>query len=302
MKKTNLLALLFAVVHTAIVISSSSCSKTKEDPMDEGLEIKELASDESHFAMESDLIFTDVNTVHEKFDNGEKTTLDGATVNDTSFIGFKKIVINYTGETLNKMRIRNGSVSIHLIEGSKWIDKGAVIEIEFNNVTITRTEGNKIVNIQGKYYVKNVNGGRAFVNMDVEHKLWGTAMARFGSGSSSEWSISRRRTFSNVNGAFRVVTNGDTTINDSANVIVWGKNRKGKEFMVRVPQELVYSSVCPGRMMSGQKRHYKLTKDVMVTHGVDDKGEPHKGTGCAYGFKVEWTNAKNEERRAVFAY
>lgn len=302
MKKTTLFTQLIALAMTAIVIVGSSCNKTKEDPLDDGLELKELASDESHFTIESDLIFTDVNTVHEKFDLGEKTTLDGATVNDSSFIGFKKIVINYNGETMNKMRVRNGSVSIQLIEGERWRDRGAVVEIEFNNITITRTEGNKIVNLQGKYYVKNVNGGRAFVDMNVEHKLWGTAMARFGSGSSNEWSISRKRSFNMVNGTFQIITNGDTTINDSSNVLVWGKNRKGKEFMVRVPEQLVYSSACPGKLMSGQKRHYKFAKDFLVTYGVDDKGNIHKGSGCAYGFKVEWTNAKDEERRAVFAY
>jgi hypothetical protein len=288
-----------SVALSAVLITS--CRKKDDDPLNDGTDLKEFSSDETMFSNESELLFNDISKATEETGLGKGVNIPGATVNDSTFIGIKKIIVTYNGNSGDGLRFRTGTLSIQLIEGNRWTDAGAVIQVEVSNMRITRLATNNIISIQGTYYVKNLTGGRAFVAANVQHKLWGHATIGFVSGKASEWHIARKRTFENNSGVLTLTAVGDTSVNGQNNVIVWGKNRRDVDFTVVNNAPVVWSSECPGKIMSGKRTLLGFATPVTVTHGVDNKGVPVT-SGCPFGYKIEWKNKANEEKNAVFPY
>jgi len=286
------------------LLGIAGCKKASEvaDELDAGVELQQLASDENSAQSESDGVLTDLNTVMENSPYNKIYPLSNATVDDSTFAGQKIITITYNGDNADGSRNRTGKVILQLINGAKWTDAGATIKIVYNQVVITRKANNKSCEFNGVFYLENVSGGKAFVASPVVHKYWGEGLMTFDKdGSSRSWNINRKRTFTNESGVLSIKTEGDTTINSVSNVLVWGKNRHSNSFYTQISTPIVISSACTNGPISGVKIHKGMAKDVTVTFGVDENGTPVT-SGCAYGFKAEWTNKKNESKSVVKAY
>ncbi len=286
----------------SLVLFLSSCDKDEKDELDEGAALQELSADESSFQQESDNLLNDINKVMENSPFGKAYTIKGATVNDSSFFSMKKVVITFNGDNEDGTRHRKGTITMQLIAGDKWSDQDALIKIQYTKLVVTRNTKSKTIEFGGIFYLRNVSGGKVFASAEVTHKYWGAGYMNFdGSAASREWSINRRRVFTNIGGVLGVTTDGDTTINGNNHVMIWGKTRKGIAFTTSVVEPVVFSSTCLAGHLSGQKTHKGMEKDIKVTYGVDDKGVVVT-SGCPYGLKVEWTNKKEEGRSAILAY
>lgn len=279
----------------------SGCRKTEEDPLNDGAELIEFSIDENMFSNESELLLNDIIKATEETSLGKGPNIPGATVNDSTFIGIKKIIVTYNGNSADGLRFRTGTLSIQLVEGSKWADAGSVIRIDIDNIRITKNGTGNFITLQGTYYIKNITGGRAFVAANVQHKLWGSATIGFINGQTSDWSIARKRTFQNNSGVLSLTTEGDTSVNGETNVIVWGENRRGVAFTVINNEPVVWSSTCPTKIMSGKRTVKGLAAPITITHGVNNDGTPTT-SGCPYGYKLEWKNKSDEDRSTVISY
>ena len=296
----NLTTNFFALVAITAVLLSA-CKKEEEDKLNDGDDLQEMSTDASVYFQETEQIFNDISNAMESSSLGKTGTVDGANINDSTFIAFKRVVITYTGPNLGGTRIRTGTATLQLTEGAKWSDAGAVLKIDFNNVRITNTLNGSIIVINGTYYARNVSGGKAFNDAQVIHKVWGSGTTTFGSGETNAWFLNRERTFTNNSGVLTISTRGDTTISDKQNVVIWGTNRKGKPFWIETDAAIVLSSQCFGKVMSGRQIISGLSAEFTVTHGVKADGTPNN-TGCPYGYKVEWKNLQGENKSAVISY
>lgn len=285
----------------ALACALIACEKEEDDKLNEGTDLQQVAGDGALFFQETELAFNDAAQAMSGSQLGKTNTIDGATVNDSSFIIAKRIVLTYNGQTADGLRTRGGSVILQLIEGNRWRDAGAVVQMDFNNVRMTNRRNGQQVIIQGTYYIKNINGGVAFVDQNVQHKAWGAANLTYGSGSEQVWNINRRRTFANNSGVLSVTTVGDTTFDGRAQVHVWGNSRRGTAFWNRTENAIKWSSACPGKLTEGKTILEGLETNVTVTHGVNADGTATT-SGCPHGYKVQWKNRANEDKQAIIAY
>jgi hypothetical protein len=149
--------------------------------------------------------------------------------------------------------------------------------------------------------ITNVNGGHAFVDTVVTHKIRGLMTVSFDNETSRSWSIARKRVITHYDLVYNVEVNGDTTIAGINNVVVWGTNRLGNMFYTQIQQPVQWSSACPQGPYSGVKVHKGLAREITVTFGVDALGNPATGT-CPFGFRVNWSNLRGEAKSAVIGY
>lgn len=298
----NKITRLSSYVMICIALALTSCKKdSTTDDLDSGADVQQLASDESNLHNESESTLTDLNSVMESSQFGKGYTIKGATVNDTTFAGSREIIITFNGDNADGSRTRTGTVTLQLIEGTKWSEAGAVMKITYANFTITRKADSKQIVFNGIFYLRNVSGGKVFVNPEVIHKYWGEGLITFQNSTTRTWMINRKRTFTNSSGVLGVKTEGDTTVNGISNVMVWGIARNSTAFYTQVSSPIVVSSTCTNGPVSGVKVHKGFKRDVMVTFGVDQSGNA-VSSGCAYGFKVEWKNLKDVSKSAIIAY
>ncbi|MFN9518828.1 MAG: hypothetical protein ACK574_03745 [Bacteroidota bacterium] len=291
--------ILAALAISAVVFGG--CRKTEEDPLNNGGDLIEFSLDENMFSNETELLFNDIAKATEETGLGKGPNIPGATVNDSTFIGMKKIIVTYNGNSADGQRFRTGTLSIQLIEGTKWTNAGSVIRIDVDNIRITKNGTSNSMTVQGTYYIKNLTGGRAFVAANVQHKLWGGATIGFINGQATVWNISRKRTFENNSGVLSLKAEGDTSVNGETNVIVWGKNRRGVAFTVINNEPVMWSSTCPTKVMSGKRTVKGFAADITIIHGVNSDGTPTT-SGCPYGYKLEWKNKSGEDRSTTIAY
>ncbi|MFA6262177.1 MAG: hypothetical protein WC760_11960 [Bacteroidia bacterium] len=285
------------------VLIHTSCKKsTGGDPSNLGTDFTQFSSDENLLHTASEALLDDITTVMENSSLGKVYPISGATVNDSDFINLKRIIINYNGDNASGSRTRKGTVIIELIEGEKWSDSASVIQITSTRVTITHKITGNSLEYSGVYYVRNVSGGKIFVSNEVVHKFWGTGTMIFdNSGDERIWNINRKRTF-NIGAGFNTITTlGDTSLNGVDGVIEWGFTRKAVSFQTQVIEPIIFRTNCATGPYSGIKNHKGMLKEVKVTFGVDEQGEP-VSFGCPYGYKVNWSNNADSLRTAIVAY
>lgn len=300
MKKLFVFAIVLGVF--GLVLNTSCKKGSGADPSDLGTDFTQFSSDENLLHTASEALLDDFTTVMENSSLGKVYPIHGATVNDSDFINLKRIIINYNGDNASGSRHRKGTMIIELIEGDKWSDSAAVVKMTCTRITITHKLTGNSLEYSGVYYVKNVSGGKVFVNPEVIHKFWGSGMMNFdNSGIEREWFINRKRTFALGTDFNTITTVGDTVLNAVDNVIEWGQTRKSVTFTTQVIEPIIYRTTCPTGPYSGVKNHKGMLKEVKVIFGVDDQGIP-VSVGCAFGYKVEWKNNKDSLKTAIIPY
>jgi len=234
--------------------------------------------------------------------NVDSATIEGAVIDKRGLLN-KKVVLSYWGKNINGV-IKTGKITIELISGSKWRDAGAVIKQTFDTCSITRN--NKTIVFNGTRYVTNVKGG-TFAGMylkgdTIVHQVRVNGTVTFENGATKTWWAARRNTYFIKLLSLNFISSGDTLINSEA-CAMGGISRFGNAFVVKAPIDLkiVNTTTCVGKPQSGVRVFTSDNRTVTVTYGVDSQGNAVT-SGCAYGYKVEWTKYNNAKGSAIIAY
>lgn len=302
---------LFIALIALFTFGVQSCKKDSTDSVtdDTATQIQH-SSDEASFSNETETSLNEVNSVMGASSLGKGDfTLAGATID--SIIADKKFIITYNGNNADGSRFRSGQVSVQLTTGAKWRDANSVITITFTNLMIRNNNTNKSITINGTHVVNNVNGGLVTLltagGPSVIHKITGNMTVTFDDGTQRSWAIYRQREILiTAAGIPTVKISGFGTVDGVGNIVVAGTNRAGNPFSTAINETVVFTSnnTCFGGAwipVSGVKTHKKLVREITVTFGVDQSGNPVSGT-CPYGYKINWTNLRNQAKQAVISY
>lgn len=298
--KTNILMLCIALIS----FSLSSCKIHTDDKIDNEDPAAQTtqSADEFTFQMESEIALSEINTAISGSSLGKTATIAGASVNDSTWIDMKQVVIHYNGKSADNKRNRVGLVIVTLISGANWGEKGAVLTIDFEGLDITYLTTGKKVSLNGSLNITNISGGRITMNSSVTHRIRGKIQFTFDDGETNRvWNVACNRFITTTANNYTITIEGDTSINGLNNIVAWGLNRFNQTFFTRITHRLVISSDCPGKIISGKKIHTGNFKDITVDFGVDMNGNPVSGT-CPYGFKISWTDIRNAPKAAIISY
>jgi hypothetical protein len=306
MKQLKLLVVLAAIG----LFSFQACKKdSKEDISDDTASQIQHSQDETNFTSETEATLDDVNAVVGFSGLGKGISISGATID--SVIADKKYIINYNGNNAAGTRFRSGQVVVQLTTGLRWRDQNAVLTITFNNLMIKNIATNKSITVSGTKVVTNVNGG--LVNMltpggsSIIHKITGNMNVTFDDGTSKVWSIYRQREILiTAAGIPTIKISGFGVADGLDNVVVAGINRAGNPFSTIINQtvEITKNTNCFNGAwvaVSGKKTHKRIAREITVTFGVDQSGN-QISSGCPYGYKIEWTNLRNDSKQAIISY
>jgi hypothetical protein len=299
MKRTIRLS---SIALVAISLFLFACKKDKTDGQDDDSSGQmEQSADELLMQNESENALNEVNAAISGSTFGKTVGIAGATINDSSFISEKKVIITYNGTSADGRRNRTGEITIQLINGNNWGEQGSVVKIDFNNFRITQIASGKSIVLNGFHAITNTSGGRSFVSASVTHTIRGSVKVSFDNATSRSWQIARKRVVTSTSGVYEITVTGDTTLSATQHIAVWGTNRQGNSFYTQISQPVVWSSTCPAGPLSGVKVHKGIAREITVTFGVDASGNPVTGT-CAYGFKINWINLRNQSKTTVISY
>jgi len=304
--KISLLILLLSI----FTFSVQSCKKaTKDDNSDDTASQLQHSADESSYSNESENSLNDVNNTMSASSLGKGFKIAGATID--SVIGDKKFIITYNGNNSDGSRYRTGKISVQLTTGARWRDINSVITITFIDLMIKNNYTNKSITINGTHVITNVNGGLVGLltpgGASIIHRITGNMVIAFEDATTRTWNIFRQREILITSaGIPKVKISGFGAADGIDNIVVSGTNRAGNPFSTVISQTVVFSSnsTCfNGAWIpeSGVKTHKRLTKEITATFGVDITGNPVT-SGCPYGYKINWTNARNESKQAVISY
>jgi hypothetical protein len=242
--------------------------------------------------------------------------LQGATIDSTQ-IATGTIVIIYDGTTIVDGRFkRSGSVTLTLnnYPTTHWRDSGAVLDLAFSNVKYTNVLNGNSYTYNGTTEIINNSGGLAWKILAGSaqgtvvhtHKSTGTGVSiTFPDGSVRAWNFNRVRTYTNNAGAISVsLAAGGGTEGGYSNVDAWGTNRKGNQFYNQIITPIVFNNSCNTNYrdpVSGEDKHHVGGFSLDVLFGVDASGAVT--TSCPdYGYKVTYTNSRNQSLSEVFQY
>jgi hypothetical protein len=299
MKTLTRLAFIFFLTATLCL---SACKKENEstDEDDNSTELIQQSVDESTLQLEMEILLNEINTAVSSSILGKTDPIAGATINDSTWIGEKKLVIYYNGKSADGKRNRIGTVIATLESGVNWGDVGAVLTIEYLSLNITNLATDKKIRFSGTLNITNSSGGRITSNSSVTHRIRGNVQLNFDDvfETSLFCQLALKRTITTYG---EIIIQADTSLNGLDNISAWGYNRLKETLYTQIGTAIIVSSNCPGKVISGEKFHAGPYKTTAVKFGVDANGNPVTGT-CPYGFKVSWINKRGEQKSTVRSY
>jgi len=327
--------ILFTTSLTAIAVIAllfASCKKnspaTPATSTDDTQQQETSAQDQKNVQNESDGAVDDANTamgtsvtVNGKAESALYTiiTLCGATI-DSSVISKGELSITYTGKNCAGTKLRSGNITISLPYDSiaapghkitRWRTPGCIMTLTFNQYKVTYLTGAD----SGKYLI--LNGSKTITNIkgtapidwilhpadSVITTIAGTLSITFDDGTVRSWQTNRTRTLTYTPGAAPVITaqlKGNGSAGGYNNLIFWGTDRANETFYTNVSVPVVATSACLFLPSSGVITQY-ATRALTITYGVDINGNSVT-TGCAYGYKLNWTNAAGTAKQVIRRY
>ncbi len=300
-----------AVLSLSFVIIS--CQKDKSNTDDNSAaEISTHSDDQSRFSSEIDAVANDANLMIEatsgfagRGQEVQSLICDATVVVDT-VSNPRTITITYNGSNCIGNRTRTGVVILSANQGVRWKDAGAIINVSFQNLKITRVSDNKSITINGTQTYTNVSGG-LLVNLPtlgtITHTITSSNMSiTFDNATQHSWQVARRRVFTYDNGLV-VTINGMHTDGNVTNIAEWGTNRFGGTFSTSTLEPIVARQDCNARITSGKLKHITPLITATVTYGLDVAGNPTScpGTGNYY-FKLEWTGPAGNSNSIILPY
>ena len=208
----------------------------------------------------------------------------------------KTITINYNGTQVGCKK-RTGSITVDLINGTRWVDVGAVIQYTFNNFKVFNVCTNKSVTISGTRTLTNVLGGNVYTlaiarTPKLTHKVRANYNVTFvdsnGTTKTAQWNVARKTDIIYANSFFGVTNAGDTTISSVSSVESWGTTRDGYSYTTQFTTPLVSNTACGlWKPTVGAIIHTVGGFPFTVQYGLDATGN-QVTSGCAAYYKISW--------------
>jgi hypothetical protein len=308
--KIKLLA--FAIL--ALSAGFLSCKKADLSGSNTSTDLVTHSDDQSSVTQSTDDIANDVNATIDNFNafQGRPGDVDGITglpCNATAVMdsanGLRRITITFNGPNCANTRNRVGVILLTMPLTQHWVDAGATLTINVQNLVITRLSDNKSITINGTYVATNVTGGRLrdLASLGtIVHTLTSSGITvTFDNNTQRTWQVAKKRTFTYNNGIV-ITTIGTHTDGNITGIAEWGTNRFGNSFVTAITQPLVIRQDCNFRLVSGQVTHSRLLATVVVDFGLDSSGNPVSCPPGPFYMKIVWTGANNVVRTYIIPY
>jgi len=300
----------------------TACEKDDETKTSVPAEQAQQTTDNNDVKAENDQITSDATDALENFPAINGRVAEGQLVKpicgcsiDSSQLRNKQITLNFDGVTpclSNPRRKRGGQIIMKLVQGDRWRDQGAKLQITLVNFKVTRESDQKFITFNGVKTITNVRGSRNWAGIlagtdSIEYKERGFGLTADLNGNGSHTYNLARRTFWRFikrNGASQVRfrAQGDTAIGNVTGLDSWGTNRNNKAFTSAFVTPWVSDTYCGlGQPNSGKYEYKSNGNTVAVTAGVNQQGQPDT-RDCAYGYKVSWNLVGNINGETVVSY
>lgn len=297
------------VLILALAVSFTSCQKdnTPEDT-DYTAQSSAHSDDQSRFSNEVDAVANDANSVLDVTAgfSGRINSICDATVAVDTVSNPRTITITYNGTNCLGNRTRTGVVVISMAQGVRWKNAGAVVNVTYQNLRITRLSDNKSITINGTQTHTNVSGG-LLINLPVlgtiTHTITSSNMSvTFDNGTQRTWQVARKRVFTYSGGVVITVT-GTHTDGSTTGIAEWGTNRFGNAFTTIISEPLVFRQDCSFRLTAGKVTHITPQFNAFVIFGLDASGNPTSCPGAgSYYMKVAWTGPAGITHTTILPY
>jgi hypothetical protein len=299
----------------AIILSFSflftACQKNATNDTDYSNESSVHSEDQSLFSGEVDAVSDDADAALDATagfsGRGEQIQICNATVVVDTLSNPRTITITYNGANCWGNRTRTGVVVISMAQGVRWKNAGAIVNVNIQNLRITRISDNKSITINGTHTYTNVSGGLLF-NLatlgTITHTITSSNMSvTFDNNTQRTWQVAKRRVFTYNNG---IVITGTGMHSEGAvtGIAEWGTNRFGRTFTTAITQPLVVRQDCNFRLTSGKVEHNVAPVfNATVTFGLDSAGNPTSCPGAgAYYMKIVWTGPNGNPHTIIWPY
>jgi len=303
----NLLKLPLALLTICLVTLLTSCNRDKDETilMDDSIEMREQSYDENDISSSSNDIDDDIN------DAFNQTTLKASTCGNYSVTAdttIKTLQIEFEGTNCKGNRSRFGTATAVLTNGNKWSDANATIEVTYDSLAITNLATSRTIIINGTRTHTNLTGGKVYSmsNGDsIVHTIISTNMSiKFEDGSTRTWNVNKKHTWTKSNNIRYIKEEGMGEAGGYTNLINWGTNKRGNPFYTKIETPLQSNGLCGiFQPTSGVKKHILPTsgRTLTVTFGLDNQGN-QTTSGCADGYKIEWTNSEGASKSLILKY
>lgn len=307
--KARFLSLSAAIFSLSLIFTA--CQKDTVTATDYTTETTTHSDDQSRFSNEIDGVANDADAAVEATSGftGRIESIQSicdATIAVDTLSNPRTITITYNGTNCLGNRTRTGVVVISMAQGVRWRNAGAILNVSFQNLRITRLSDNKSITINGTQTYTNVTGG-LLINLptltSITHTITSSNMSvTFDNGQQRTWQVARQRVFTYNNGIV-ITTTGTHSEGGVTGIAEWGTNRFGNAFTSRITQPLIIRQDCAFRLVSGKVAHSTALFNATVTFGLDAAGNATScpGTGSYY-LKIEWTGPSGIPRAAILPY
>jgi hypothetical protein len=295
-----------------LVLVFSACKKETSQQVDFTSESSTHSDDQSRFSTEVDGIANDVNLALEltsgftgRIEGIQSLTCDADIVVDT-VSNPRTITFTYNGNNCLGYHTRTGVVVISMAQGVRWKNIGAVLNVTFQNLKITRLSDNKSITINGLQTYTNLSGG-LLINLPVlgtiTHTINSSNMSvTFDNGLQRNWKVARQRAFTYNNGVVITVTGTHNEVGISG-ISEWGINRFGNNFTTAITQPLIFKQDCSFRLGGGKVVHTTSLFNASATFGLDASGNSTSCPGIgSYFMKIEWTGPNGNTHTSLIPY
>lgn len=294
----------------SLLVGFTACKKNDPaDVKDNDPEVKVHSVDENFFTSENDAVLYETNLLLEAFGAvspriQENIICDAAISSDLTSDP-QTITVTFNGSDCIGNRKREGVITLSAPLGMKWKNAGATIKIAFNNFKITRKNNGRSLVINGEQTYTNTSGG-LLINLanleSITHTVASDGFSvTFDNNTKCTWRVAQERKFTYDNGVV-VAVSGTHTEGNNRQVVFWGTNRFGHDFVSSITEPLVIRQDCNFRLSSGAVKHEFAGVTATATFGLDASGNPVSCPAGSYYCKLTWADAGNNNLEALFAY
>lgn len=310
--KARILSLAAIIFSFSLIFTSCKKDAASNNNTDYTNESTVQSDDQSRFSGEVDAVANDADVTLETtpgfYGRGDQvqTLICNATVVVDTLSNPRTITITYNGNNCQNTTNRTGVVVLSMAQGVRWKNAGAVLNVSFQNLKITRLLDNKSITINGNQAHTNVSGG-LLINLatlgTITHTITSSNMSvTFDNASQRTWQVAKQRVFTYNNGIV-ITTTGMHSEGGVSGIVEWGTNRFGRTFTTAVAQPMVVRQDCNFRLTSGKVDHVTQVFSANVTFGLDAAGNPTPCPGLAsYYLKIVWTGPGGIPHTIILPY
>ena len=296
-----------------VALGLGACKKDKETPDNTVSQVE----DNNDLKSEGDQANSDVTDALENFltINGRIAATQAKVICGCSIdsVGPKTLRLSYDGVTPcgNPSRTRAGKITFTLVNGNRWSQQGAVLNITLDNYKVVRLKDQKSWNFNGTKTLKNIRGTNWIGFLARTDSLLFQERARnmvvtVNNTANVTYNIARTTTWKSVqetNRSFiQFAAIGDTTIDGLSNVDAWGTSRFQQTFTNQYLSRLLSDTYCQvWRPRGGEIQHKSNGNTITVKFGVNEQGQTDT-RDCAYGWKINWQSASAVQTERIYSY